>query len=125
MWIAGQGPYSAAWLVTGARGQALTGPATIVGGARWCGAEEGSLAALAAAQPSKAACLVQAGLLPLGAEEPPVSQVAQDPGALHRGLETPEQPFAVFTVTERHKCQLSLLGPMRRQGASTGQHIIA
>ena len=83
------------------------------------------LAALPAAQPAKAACLVQAGLLPLGAVKPPVPQVAQNSGPLHRGLETPEQPFTVFPVTERHECQSPLLEPVRGPSASTGPRSIA
>ena len=59
----------------------------------------GSHTLLAAAQTSEAALVVQSGLLPLGAEEPPVPQFAQDAGALHRGLEPLQEALAIFSFT--------------------------
>lgn len=76
--------------------------------ARW-GRANGSLAALAAAQAAETSCLVEAGLLPLGAEVPPVPQLAQYTGALHRSLEPLEKALAVLSVTKRYMRQITLL----------------
>ena len=76
--------------------------------ARW-GRANGSLAALAAAQAAETSCLVEAGLLPLGAEVPPVPHLAQYTGALHRSLEPLEKALAVLSVAKRHMRQITLL----------------
>ena len=59
----------------------------------------------------KAPRLVQARLLTFGAEEPPVPQLAQYPGALHRGLKPSQQALAVLAVPERYEGQTFLLKP--------------
>ena len=59
----------------------------------------GSYPLFAAAKAPEATLVVQTGLLPLGAEEPPVPQFAQDAGALHRGLEPLQEALAIFSFT--------------------------
>ena len=65
----------------------------------------------ASSDTSEAACLVQALLLALRAEETPVPQLSQYAGALHLGLEPPQQLLTVLTVTKRYERQIPLLGP--------------
>ena len=64
-----------------------------------------------AAEAPEAPRLVQARLLTLGAEEPPVPQLAQYPRALHRGLKPPQQALTVFAIPERYEGQTFLLKP--------------
>ncbi len=52
----------------------------------------------AAAHAPEASLLVEAGLLAFGPEEAAVPQLAEDSGALHRGLEPLQKTLAVFTV---------------------------
>ena len=54
------------------------------------------LAVAAAAYAAEAALLVEARLLALGAEEAPIAKLSEYAGALHGGLEAPEQGFGVF-----------------------------
>ncbi len=49
------------------------------------------------------ASAVEPGLLAFGAKVPSISQLPEDTGALHRGLEALDQRFPIFTVTNGHK----------------------
>ena len=71
---------------------------------------EGSLPSLVASPyTSKAALVVQAGLLTFGAEETSVPQFAQYSRALHGGLESFEKTLGVLSIAKVYECQEPLL----------------
>ena len=53
---------------------------------------------------------------PLERKEPPVAQLTQYSGPLHLGLKSLQQLIAVFSVTERYMCQLSIFSKTDRAG---------
>ena len=66
----------------------------------------------AATKATQATGLVEPLLLALRPEEPAVPQLPQDPGALHRGLKSPQQPLTVLAVTKYHEGQTNSPGPV-------------
>ena len=66
------------------------------------------LAVSAAADAAETPGLIESLLLSLRTEEPPVSQLAKNSRPLHLGLKSLQKLLAVFSITERYVCQVSI-----------------
>ena len=76
------------------------------------------LAVSATADSAEAPGLVETLLLPSRSEEPPVAQLTKYSRPLHLGLKSLQKLFAVFSITERYMCQLSIFSKTNRAGHS-------
>ena len=82
------------------------------------------LAVAAAADAAEAPGLVESLLLSLRTEEPPVPQLTKDSRPLHLGLKSLQKLIAVFSITERYVCQVSvfsIFSKTNRAGRSARQ----
>ena len=82
------------------------------------------LAVAATADATEAPGLIESLLLSLRAEEPPVPQLTKNSRPLHLGLKSLQKLIAVFSITERYVCQVSvfsIFSKTNRAGRSARQ----
>jgi hypothetical protein len=73
------------------------------------------LAVAAATDAAEAPGLIEPLLLPLRTEEPPIPQLAKYSRPLHLGLKSLQKLIAVFSITERYVCQVSVFSIFSKQ----------